>query len=180
MSKQGGSRWGTGGKALVAVAAVLALVGVGAGGWFGYSWWSAVRHNSTSAVQLRDSAVEAAKQLAVTLQTVDPAQPAQAYQAWKDAATGPLLAKLSQDEQNNVNQLKKAPTRSFATPVEAALSALNTDEGTATAIIALDVTQAAVTNGVAGPPTVKQLRVKLSLARTDAGWKVSNSGLINS
>jgi Mce-associated membrane protein len=167
-------------KVLTALAAVLALVGVGAAWWFGFSWWSAERHNSTSAVQARDSAVQAAKQIAVTLQTVDPVQPAQAYQAWETVATGALLDKLRQDEQKNIDQLKSSPTRSSASTVDAALTDLDADAGTATAIVALDVTQAAVFNGAAGQSTIRQLRVKLSLARTDTGWKVSNSGLVNS
>lgn len=167
-------------KVITVLAAVLALAGVGAAGWFGFSWWSAVRGNSGSAVEARDTAVEAAKQLAVTLQTVDPSQPSQAYQAWEAVATGPLLAKLKQDEQKNVDQLTKSPTRSSATTVEAALTELDADAGTATALVALDVTQATVVNGTTGPSSVRQLRVKLTLARADGSWKVSNSGLVNS
>jgi Mce-associated membrane protein len=165
-------------KMLTALAAVLAVAGVGAAAWFGFSWWNADRSNSASASAARDSAVDAAKQIAVTLQTSDPTQPEQAYKAWEGVATGPLLEKLRQEEQANMDKLKKSPTRSTATPVEAALTDLDADAGTATAIVALDVTQAAVVNGAAGQSSVRQLRVKLSLARTDDGWKVSNSGLV--
>jgi Mce-associated membrane protein len=167
-------------KVITVLAAVLALAGVGAAGWFGFSWWSAVQGNSESAVQARDTAVVAAKRLAVTLQTVDPSQPAKAYQIWEGVATGPLLAKLVKDEKQNVDMLKKSPTRSSATVVEAALSGLDSDGDTATAIVALDVTQATVINGAAGPSSVGALRVELSLARTDGNWKVSQSGLVHS
>ena len=35
-------------KLLVVMAAVLAVAGVGAAGWFGYQWWSAANSNSVT------------------------------------------------------------------------------------------------------------------------------------
>jgi len=100
-------------------------------------------------------------------------------QAWQAAATGLLLQKLRTDNDKYLNDMKKAPSTSQATVVDAAITALDADAGTATVVTALDVRQSALVNGVAGAPTVRQLRVKLTLSRTDQGWKVSSSGLVN-
>ena len=169
-------------KAVTVLAAVFALVGVGAAGWYGFSWWTATRDNAGSVIQARDTAVTEAKQLAVTLQTVDPSQPEQAYRQWEAVTTGPMLAKLTQEAPKFLDQLKRSPLRSTASPVDAALTQLDSDAGTATAMVALDVTQSMLVNGTAGPPSVNHLRVTLSLARADdsSRWKVSNSRKVNS
>jgi Mce-associated membrane protein len=167
-------------KIVTPLLGVLALVAVLAAGWSGYSWWSAAKGNETETVVARDTALQAARQLAVTLQSVDPAHPEDSIAAWEAAATGPLLQKLRTDKQKYLGDLQKSPSTSQATVVDAALTALNANAGTATAITALDVSQSALVNGVPGAPTVRQLRVKLTLSRTtDQGWKVSSSGLVN-
>jgi Mce-associated membrane protein len=167
-------------KIATTVAALLALAGLGAAAFFGFSWWSAARASATSVVQARDSALDAARQLSVTLQTADPTQPEQGYQAWEDAATGGLLVKLQQDRGKFLAKLKAQPTRSSAALVDAALSELDTDSGKAVALVALDVTQATVDHQGAGTPTTRKLRLKLSLNRTDAGWKVAGTSTVNS
>ncbi|HEY4005550.1 MAG TPA: hypothetical protein VGM60_10265 [Pseudonocardia sp.] len=166
-------------KLLVVVAALLAVAGVGAAGWFGYSWWSAANSNSVTVVQARDGALRASRELAVILQSVDPDQPEQGMQAWQAAATGSLLQQLQRDHDKYITRLKQAPTRSTATVLDAALTGLDANAGTASAIAALDVMQVPVVNGAAGPPSTRQLRVKLTLNRTDAGWKIASAGLVN-
>jgi Mce-associated membrane protein len=160
------------------VLAALASVAVLAAGWAGYTWWSASR-TATDTIAARESALDAARQLAVTLQTVDPAHPENSMRAWQQASTGALLRKLQTDADKYLADLRKTPTSSEATVVDAALTALDARAGTATAVTALDVRQAALVNGVAGAPVARQLRVKLALVRTSQGWKVSSSGLIN-
>jgi Mce-associated membrane protein len=119
------------------------------------------------------------RELAVTLQTVDAARPENSMNAWQSAATGPLLEKLRTDSAKYLDELKKTPSTSQATLVDAALTALDATAGTATAVTALDVRQSALVKGVPGPATVRQLRVKLTLSRTGQGWKVSSSSLVN-
>jgi Mce-associated membrane protein len=165
-------------RVLNPVLAGLALVAVVAAGWAGYSWWSATR-GAAETVAARDSALRAAGELAVILQTVDPNHPEDSVRAWQQAATGALARKLATDSPRYLTDLKKSPGSSQATVVDVALTELDPDAGSATAITALDVSQATLVNGVAGTPTVRQLRVKLVLSRTDQGWKVASSGLIN-
>ena len=161
------------------VLAVVAAVAVLGAGWAGYSWWSVTKDDAAQTIQARDSALQAARQLAVVLQSVDPAHPEDSMQAWQAAATGLLLQKLQTDSDKYLGDLKKSPSTSQATVVDAALTDLDAQAGTASAITALDVTQSALVNGVPGASTVRQLRVKLTLSRTDQGWKVSSSGLVN-
>ena len=54
-----------------ALAVVGLAVGVGAAAWYGYSWSNTSRDGTASVVATRDSALDAARQLAVTLQTAD-------------------------------------------------------------------------------------------------------------
>jgi Mce-associated membrane protein len=166
-------------KLISSVSAMLAMAGIAAAGWFGYAWWSASRYSVADTVAARDGALSAARQLVVTLQSVDPAQPEQGMRAWQAAATGALLERLRKDQNQYLEQLKKTPMRSRASVLDAALTDLDAKAGTATAIAALDVTQTPIVNGEAGKSIVRQLRVKLTMNRTDAGWKVAGSGLVN-
>ena len=175
MSTTNGGIW----RVLNPVLAVLAVVAVAAAGWAGYRWWSAGQGGGADVAATRDGALEAAKQLVVTLQTVDPTHAEDSMASWQAAATGSLLRKLRNDSPKYLAELKKTPSTSQATVVDAAVSGVDAAAGTATVIAALDVLQAPVVKGVPGPSTKRQLRVKLTLSRTDQGWKVSSSGLVN-
>jgi Mce-associated membrane protein len=165
-------------RVLVILSALLALAGLGAAGWYGYSWYNASAGTSAEAVDARDGALKAARQLAATLQTINPTRPDEGLDAWEAAATGDLLVQLRRDRGKNLDQIKKSPTTGSASVVETALTDLNVSAGTATAITAVDVTQSTLVNDTPGPPTVRQLRVRLTLKLTDAGWKASSTGLV--
>lgn len=164
-------------KVVLALSMVLAVGALGAAGWFGYRWHDAARGTSVDAVEVRDEAIKAVRQLSVTLQTIDPGRPERGLDSWEAAATGNLLDQLRRDRGKYLDQLRKSPSTSTATLLDAALTELNVIAGTATALTALDVNQAAV-NQRQATPTVKRLRVKLELSRTDAGWKVSGTSLL--
>lgn len=165
-------------KVVVVLSALLALAGIGAAGWYGYAWYNAAAGSSAEAVDTRDGALRAARQLASTLQTINPSRPDEALDAWEAAATGDLLAQLKRDRGKNLDQIKKSPSTSTADVVETALTDLDVSAGTATAITAMDVTQSPLVNDTPGQPTVRQLRVRLTLKLTDAGWKATSTGLV--
>ncbi|MBA2323742.1 MAG: hypothetical protein H0V92_06950 [Pseudonocardiales bacterium] len=168
------ARW----QVVVVVSMLLAVGGLGAAGWFGYDWYSEANGTSEEALQTRDGALKAARQLAVTLQTVNPNRPEEGLDAWEAAATGDLLDQLRRDRGKYLEQLKQSPSLSSASVLETALTELDASAGTATAITAMDVSQSAMVDSKPAPPTVRQLRVKLTLKKTDAGWKASSTGII--
>jgi Mce-associated membrane protein len=165
-------------RVLLVLSVVFAACGLGAAGWYGYEWYDSAKGNSVDALQTRDAALKAARQLAVTLQTVNPNRPEEGLDAWEAAATGDLLDQLKRDRGKYLAQLKQQPSTSTATVLETALTDLDPSSGTASAITAMDVTQSAVVDNKLAPPTTRQLRVKLTLKKTDAGWKASSTGII--
>lgn len=164
-------------RVVLIVSLLLAVVGVGAAGWYGWKWHDSSRNSSADAQQERDAALKAARQLAVTLQTINPDRPDEGLDSWEAAATGELLEQLRRDRAKYLDQLKKTPSTSSASALETALSELDVSSGTATAITALDVTQA-VSRDRSAAPTTRQLRVKLTLTKTEAGWKASSTSII--
>jgi Mce-associated membrane protein len=169
----------TGWRAVVVLASVLAVAAVGAAAWFGDSWWGAAHDPTARTVAARDEALSAVRRLAVTLQTVDAQHPEQSMASWQASATGKLLDKLRREQNKFIGQLKKTPTATRTTVLDAALTAVDPDAGTATAIVALQEDQIVMVNGQPGAPTQRRVRIKLDLDRTDDGWKVASSSLIN-
>jgi Mce-associated membrane protein len=169
----------TGWRAVVVLASVLAVAAVGAAAWFGYSWWGAAHDPTARTVAARDEALSAVRRLAVILQTVDAQHPEQSMASWQASATGKLLDKLRREQNKFIGQLKKTPTATRTTVLDAALTAVDPDAGTATAIVALQEDQIVMVNGQPGAPTQRRVRIKLDLDRTDDGWKVASSSLIN-
>jgi Mce-associated membrane protein len=165
-------------RIVLILSVLLAVAGVGAAGWYGWQWHDAAGGGSADAQQDRDGALKAARQLAVTLQTINPNRPEEGLDSWEAAATGDLLDQLRRDRTKYLDQLKKSPSTSSASVLETALSDLDTSSGTATAITALDVTQSAVVGDNLAAPTTRQLRVKLTLKKTEAGWKASSTSII--
>jgi Mce-associated membrane protein len=165
-------------RAVFVVSVLLALGGLGAAGWYGFQWYHTSAGTSAEALDDRDGALKAARQLAVTLQTINPNRPEEGLDAWEAAATGDLLDQLRRDRVKYLDQLKQSPSTSTASVLETALSDLDVSAGTATAITAMDVTQSPVVDDKLGAPTVRQLRVKLTLKKTDAGWKASSTSMI--
>lgn len=178
----GGQRPGTGTawKFSIRTLIVVMVVALGAAGWFGYAWWNASQATSTEGAQAREDALDAARDLAVTLQKVSPDRPEETLDDWEAAATGPLLEQLRRDRAKYLEQMRQAPASSFATVLDAALTELDVDAGTATAIAAIDVRSNAPSSatGPSGEPEDRELRVKLTLNRTEAGWKVASTDLI--
>jgi Mce-associated membrane protein len=162
-------------RVVLTLSVVLALGALGAAGWYGYQWYGTKQASSAGAVQARDGALRAARQLGVTLQTIDASRAENGLDRWEKAATGELLEQLRRDRTRYIDQLHKSPSTSTANVLETALTELDASAGTATAITALDLIQ---TTGESTQPSTRQLRVRLSLRQTPDGWKVASTGLL--
>ena len=165
-------------KGALVLSAVLALGSIGTASWFGYLWYNAAQGGSASVVDARDGAIEATRKLAATLQTLDATRPEEGLDNWAAVATGALSDQLRQDRAKYLDHLKKSPISSSATVLDVALTELDASAGTATAIVAMDVTQSVLVHNRPSLPAVRQLRVKLNLSETGEGWKVAGTSLI--
>ena len=163
------------------VAAVVAALGLIGAVTFGTLWWTSDHGAKIATASARDSALAAARQIAVNLQTLDYRSVDKGLDIWKASATGPLLEHLQKDSQQYAAVITSAQTTTNARLVDVALSDLDADGGKATAIAALNVSTTKMLGGAPSRPLVKNLRLQLVLVRTpDAGWKAAAAGPVPS
>jgi Mce-associated membrane protein len=91
------------------------------------------------------------------------------FDRWREAATGPLLERLLRNRESDRQATLKAKTVAKTRVVTAAVTNLNTYNGTANVIAAVEITLSQ--NGTQQPAKVS--RMDVDLTRTDAGWKIS-------
>lgn len=163
------------------VAALVAALGLVGAVTFGTLWWRTEHGTQMETASARDSALAAARQIAVNLQTLDFRSVTKGLDTWKASATGPLLTEFQKNYQNYAAQITAVQTTTNARLVDAALSDLDSTGGKATAIAALDVSTTKLLNGAPSLPITRQVRIKLLLVRTpDAGWKAAAAGPVTS
>jgi Mce-associated membrane protein len=163
------------------VAALVAAFGLIGAAAFGVLWWRTEHGTGVQTARARDSALAAARQIAVNLQTLDYRTVDKGLDTWKASTTGPLLGEFQKNYQQYAAEITAVQTTTNARLVDAALSDLDPAGGKATAIAALDVSTTKMINGAPSRPIVKQVRIQLVLVRTpDAGWKAAAAGPITS
>jgi Mce-associated membrane protein len=151
------------------VLAVLAVLAVAAAGFTGWRWWSSSDAAAADLASQRDNVLALGERQLVELNTVDFQTLEADFDRWREAATGPLLERLLRNRESDRQATLKAKTVAKARVVTAAVTNLNTYNGTANLIAAIEITLSQ--NGTQQPPKVS--RMDVDLARTDAGWKVS-------
>jgi Mce-associated membrane protein len=149
---------------VLAVLAVLSLAAAGVTGWF---WWDAAHSPAAELAAERDSVLADGLRHAVELNTMDYRNPD--FDRWRNAATGPLLDRLTRNLESDRQSVATNKTVSSARIVTAAVTSLNSHTGSANMIAAVEISLA---QGDAAP-AAKVSRLDLDLSRTDAGWKVS-------
>ncbi|CAM3836090.1 hypothetical protein KIPE111705_27455 [Kibdelosporangium persicum] len=148
---------------------VLAVVAVAAAGFTGWRWWNSAHSAETELAGQRDNVLAVAERLVVDLNTVDYQKLDADFDRWREASTGPLLERLIRNRDNDRQVALTAKTVATARPVGAAVTTMNTYNGTATVIAAVEVSVSQ--NGA--QPTASVSRWDVDLARTGTGWKVS-------
>jgi Mce-associated membrane protein len=154
---------------LVRVAAALTVAAAVAAAWFGWSWYSADHSGSLAADQTRDTMLQAADQAVINFNTLDYRSPQTGLQLWLASSTGTLHSQISQAMSTEVQTIQQRKTITTARILDAAVTQLDTDAGTATVILAVDVT---VTESGASPFSRQESEVG-QLTDTSAGWKLS-------
>ncbi|WP_188778568.1 hypothetical protein [Marmoricola endophyticus] len=156
------------GSRLSLATGILALVGLGAAILGGLSWYRAAHDDGIDTARTRDAALVAASSEIATLNTLDYRDVDAGLKSWLAATTGTLrdqLASAGADQKKLLADQKKVTTGKV---VSAALTDLDADQGTATAIAAVEIT----VRGTTGEPTIKRNRFTANLTRVDGRWKL--------
>lgn len=156
---------------LVTVIALLAVLGAG---WAGWTWWQSGHSADVTYGQTRDLVLTTASDQIKTLNTVDYRQAEEDLTRWQRVTTGNLLTQLTNQHDSDVNATKSQKTVSTAKVVDAAVSTVDARAGTATVLVAVEVT----ISQADGQPSVRKSRVEAVLSRTDDGWKTGTVQVI--
>jgi Mce-associated membrane protein len=158
---------------LLAAAAALVIAAVAAA-WFGWSWHQASGAAPSAYSQARDHALQAGEQAVQNFNTLDYRHVSQGISLWLQSSTGSLRSQVLRGRAQFEQQVRQAKTITTARVLDGAVTALNTRAGTATVIVALQVTVIPAS----GSPVIKQNRLEAGLTRTSSGWKLSAIGQV--
>jgi Mce-associated membrane protein len=157
---------------LLAVMTAVAVAAAACAGWFGWSWLSAAHSGSLSEARTRDTVLQEAEQGVLNFNTLNYHHAAQGLQLWLASSTGNLHAGLAQNLSQEVQLVEQRKTITTAKILDAAVTQLAAGPGTATVMVAVEVTVTPAT----GSPFVESESEIGQLARTRSGWKLSGLG----
>lgn len=150
-------------RTILVVGSVM-LVALGAtAGWLGYQTFTAQHVNAE-----RNAYVQAARQAALNLTTIDYTHAEADVQRVIDSATGEFRDGFSERAQPFIDTVKRAQSRSVGTITEAGLESMH--DGQAQAIVAVSVTTKNVTGAEEAP---KAWRMRLGMETVGDSVKVS-------
>jgi Mce-associated membrane protein len=152
---------------LVVVAAVFAA-------WGGWSWYGAAHSGPPASAQLRDQVLQAGEQAVQNFNTLDYRKVAQGLALWEQSSTGLLHDEIAAGRAQFERQIEQTKTTTTARILDGALTSLNARAGTASLIVAVQITVTPVT----GSPVTKQSRLAGRLTRTSGVWKLSALGQV--
>jgi Mce-associated membrane protein len=161
-------------RPLLAVSAALVVIAAGFAAWTGWSWYDAGHSGSVTGARVRDEVLREGQQAVQNFNTLDYRHLDQGLNLWEESSTGTLRSQIAAGRARFEQQIRKARTVSTATVLDAALTALNRQAGTARIIVALQIT----VRPQAGAPTTKQSRLEGTLQRTSSGWKLASLGQV--
>jgi Mce-associated membrane protein len=148
-------------SALLAVAVLFAA-------WAGWSWLSAPR--TPAGATIRDQALRAGEQAILNFNTLSYRTVAQGVKLWEQSSTGTLHSEIASGQSSFEKQIQQAKSTTTAKVLDGALTALNSGAGTASIIVALQIT----VTPAHGAAVTKQSREDGVLTRTPSGWKLSS------
>lgn len=156
-------------KASFVAVTALVVIAVVAAGWFGFGWARALFVDKPIA-DARDSALTGAQQAAINLNSVDSADLEGSFENMKSSITGD---KMNQDLQATVDgftdQMRQSGAASKAELIQGTLTELNTDDGTAKALVVVAVT-------TTWPDRFDKAKVtmRMDVQDVDGVWKASS------
>ena len=159
---------------LLTVAITLVVIAAGFAGWFGWSWYNAEHSGSTAGARARDEVLREGEQAVQNFNTLDYHKIAAGLALWEQSSTGPLHAEIAAGRTQFTQQIEQTKTVTTARILDGALTALNPGAGTASIMVAVQITVAPAS----GSPVTKQSRLLGTLTRTRTGWKLSALGQV--
>ena len=159
---------------LIATALVLAILAALFAAWSGWSWYRASTAGPPPDAQLRDQVLQAGEQAVQNFNTLDYRKVAAGLVLWEQSSTGPLHTEISKGRAQFESQIQQTKTITTARVLEGALTALNPRAGTASIIVAVQIT----VTPASGSPVTKQSRLAGTLTKTSSGWKLSQLGQV--
>jgi Mce-associated membrane protein len=157
---------------LLVTAAVLALAALVFAAWSAWSWLSAPKPPAAGAV--RDTALRSGEQAILNFNTLDYRHVAAGLLLWERSSTGALRAQVAAGLPAFERQIRQAKTVTTARILDGALTGLNVRAGTASIIVAIQITVTPAN----GSAAVKLSRLAGRLVRTPSGWKLSALGQV--
>jgi Mce-associated membrane protein len=159
---------------LVATALVLAILAALFAAWSGWSWYRASAAGPPPDAQLRDQVLQSGEQAVQNFNTLDYRKVAAGLALWEQSSTGPLRTEIAKGRPQFEQQIQQTKTITTARILDGALTALNPRAGTASIIVAVQITVTPAN----GSPVTKQSRLVGTLAKTASGWKLSQLGQV--
>lgn len=158
-------------RARITILAVLTGLAFVAAVLAGGYWWYGAHSAAANQASDRDVAVDAAEQIVVNINTVRPQTVDADLASAQSSLTDPMLTEYGKVRQQFADSLKKAQASVVATPAGASLTAFDDDRGTASAIVAINVTASSANQ----QPTQKQQLFQVEMQRTPDGWKAAKA-----
>lgn len=155
---------------LLAIAAVCA-------GFFGVRWansrgTTAGGGGGSRSAQLVQEVLRQGEQDVQNFNTLSYQNLAQGLSNWQNSSTGTLRSETTSGWPSFAKEVSKLKTVTTATILDAALTSLDQQKGTAGIIVALQVT----VKPAKGSAATKRSRLEGTLTRTPSGWKLSSLG----
>lgn len=153
---------------MLAVLTVLAFIAAVLAGVY---WWLGALSPTANQAADRDVAVDSAEQIVININTVRPQTIDSDLAAAQSSLTDPMLTEYGKVRQQFADSLKKAQASVVAKPAGSSLTSFDDDKGTASAIVAINVTASSANQ----QPTQKQQLFQVDMQRTPDGWKAAKA-----
>ncbi|MFJ1459798.1 hypothetical protein [Nocardia sp. N2S4-5] len=128
---------------ITAIAAVWLVVAVVAAAWFGVGWVRAAWFTDGPRADARDTALDAARQAAINLSSMNPDNIDGSIDLMKSSMTGDMLAQLDQNRDRIKQAAENSKTKIDAKVLGASLNSLDSERDKASALVVLQLTQTA-------------------------------------
>jgi len=155
-------------RPLVATSSILLAVAIVFAGWAGVSWLTAPR--APAVAQARDEALREGEQAVLNFNTLSYRHVSQGVQLWEQSSTGALHSEIAAGQSAFERQITQARSTTTAKILDAALTRLDETAGTASIIVAIQIT----VTPAHGAAATKQSRQQGVLTLTPSGWKLSS------